>query len=289
VAPRPFWKGYLRLSLVSCPIQLFPATSEREKIRFHQINKKTGHRIKYSKLDAQTGEQVDPKDIVMGYEIAKGQYIEVTEDELEAVTIEGSHTIEIEQFVPRNDINDLYLNHPYYVTPDREIGRQAYVVIREAMKKEGMVALGRVILTTREHVIAIEPHGQGLLGITLRYPYEIRKGADYFGDLQDERVPKEMLDLATHIVATRSRHFRPEKFEDRYERALRELIKRKQRGEKIVKPRERPSAKVIDLMEALRQTAAAGRGPARKHPQQASAEDKRGRARRINAQARKAS
>jgi DNA end-binding protein Ku len=289
MAPRPFWKGYLRLSLVSCPIQLFPATSEREKIRFHQINKKTGHRIKYSKLDAQTGEQVDPKDIVMGYEIAKGQYIQVTEDELEAVTIEGSHTIEIEQFVPRNDINDLYLNHPYYVTPDREIGRQAYVVIREAMKKEGMVALGRVILTTREHVIAIEPHGQGLLGITLRYPYEIRKGADYFGDLQDERVPKEMLDLARHIVATRSGHFRPEKFEDRYERALRELIKRKQRGEKIVKPREQPSAKVIDLMEALRQTAAAGRGPARKHPQQASAEDKRGRARRINAQARKAS
>jgi DNA end-binding protein Ku len=175
------------------------------------------------------------------------------------------------------------------MTPDGEIGRQAYLVIREAMRKEGMVALGRVILTTREHVIAIEPHGQGLLGITLRYPYEIRKEADYFGDLQDERVPKEMLDLATHIVATRSGHFRPEKFEDRYERALRELIKRKQRGEQIVKPRERPSAKVIDLMEALRQTAAARRGPARKHPQQASAEDKRGRARRTNAQARKAS
>jgi DNA end-binding protein Ku len=289
MAPRPFWKGYLRLSLVSCPIQLFPATLEREKVRFHQINKRTGHRIKYCKLDAQTGEQVDPEDIVMGYEIAKGRYIEVTENELEAVTIEGSHIIEIEQFVRRNDINDLYLNHPYYMTPDGEIGRQAYVVIREAMEKEGMVALGRVILTTREHVIAIEPHGQGLLGITLRYPYEIRKGADYFGDLQDERVPKEMLDLATHIVATRSGHFRPEKFEDRYELALRELIKRKQRGEKIVKPRERPSAKVIDLMEALRQTAAAGRGPARRHPQQASAEDKRGRARRTNAQARKAS
>jgi DNA end-binding protein Ku len=288
MAPRPFWKGYLRLSLVSCPIQLFPATSEREKVRFHQVNKRTGHRIKYCKLDAQTGEEVDPEDIVMGYEIAKGRYIEVTENELEAVTIEGSHIIEIEQFVRRNDINDLYLNHPYYMTPDGEIGRQAYVVIREAMKKEGMVALGRVILTTREHLIAIEPHGQGLLGITLRYHYEIRKGADYFGDLQDERVPKEMLDLATHIVATRSGHFRPGKFEDRYELALRELIKRKQRGEKIVKPRERPSAKVIDLMEALRQTAAAGRGPARKHPQQASAEDKRGRARRINAQARKA-
>src|ERR1700730_11288895 len=240
MAPRAYWKGYLRLSLVTCPIQLFPAISEREKIRFHQINKKTGHRIKYCKLDAETGEPVDAEDIVMGYEIHKGQYVKLTEDELEAVAIEGTHTIEIDQFVPRNEIDDLYLNHPYYMTPDREIGRQAYVVIREAMKKEGMVALGRAILTTREHVIAIEPHGQGLLGITLRYPYEIRKEEDYFGDLQDERVPKGMLDLATHIVTTRSGHFHPEKFEDHYERALRELIKRKQRGEKIAKPRERP-------------------------------------------------
>jgi DNA end-binding protein Ku len=289
MAPRPFWKGFLRLSLVSCPIQLFPATSEREKVRFHQINKKTGHRIKYCKLDVQTGEQVDPKDIVMGYEVAKGQYIEVAQDELEAVAIESRHTIEIEQFVPRNDIDDLYLNHPYYLTPDGEIGRRAYVVLHEAIKKEGRVALGRVILTTREHVIAIEPHGKGLLGITLRYPYEIRKEADYFGDLRDERIAKETLDLATHIVAMRSGHFRPEKFEDRYEHALRELIKRKQRGEKIAKPRERPSAKVIDLMKALRQSAAVERGAARRHPRHASAEDKRRGARRSNAQARKAS
>jgi DNA end-binding protein Ku len=288
MAPRPFWKGYLRLSLVSCPIQLFPATSERQKVRFHQINKKTGHRIKYCKLDAKTGEQVDPEDIVTGYEIAKGQYIELTKDELEAVTVEGNHTIEIEQFVPRNDIEDLYLNNPYYLTPDGEIGRQAYVVLREAMKKERMIALGRVILTTREHVIAIEPHGKGLLGITLRYPYEIRQEANYFGDLKDERMPKELLDLATHIVATRSGHFQPEKFEDRYEQALRELIKRKQRGEKIAKPKERPSAKVIDLMEALRQSAA-GRGDARTHPRHTSGEDKRGLARRSNAQVPKAS
>jgi DNA end-binding protein Ku len=157
----------------------------------------------------------------MGYEVAKGQYIDVTQDELEAVAIESRHTIEIEQFVPRSDIDDLYLNHPYYLTPDGEIGRRAYVVLHEAIKKEGRVALGRVILTTREHVIAIEPHGKGLLGITLRYPYEIRKEADYFGDLRDERIAKETLDLATHIVAMRSGHFRPEKFEDRYEHALR--------------------------------------------------------------------
>ena len=289
MAPRPFWKGYLRLSLVSCPIQLFPATSEREKIRFHQINKKTGHRIKYCKLDAQTGEQVAPEDIVMGYEIAKGQYVEVTEDELEAAAIEGSHTIEIEQFVPRSDIADLYLNHPYYITPDGEVGREAYAVIRETIRKEGVVALGRVILTTREHVVAIEAHGKGLLGITLRYPYEIRNEADYFGDLRDARVPKEMLDLAAHIVATRFGRFHPEKFEDRYEHALRELIKRKQRGEKIAKPSKRPAAKVIDLMEALRQSAAVGRGAARRPLEHASAEHKRGRARRSTAQARKAS
>jgi DNA end-binding protein Ku len=209
---------------------------------------------------------VDPKDIVMGYEIAKGQYIEVTEDELEAVAMESSHTIEIDQFVPRNEIDDLYLNRPYCMTPAAEIGEQAYAVIREAIRKQGMAALGRVILTTREDPRACHcdrAARQGPLGLTLCYPYEIRKEADYFGDLPDERVPKEMLDLAMHIVATKAGHFHPEKFEDHYERALRELIKRKQRGEKIEKPRERPSAKVIDLMEALRQSAAAGRGAPR--------------------------
>jgi DNA end-binding protein Ku len=289
MAARDYWKGYLRLSLVSCPIQLFPATSEREKIRFHQINKKTGHRIKYCKVDTETGDQVDAEDIVMGYEIGKGKYIEVTEDELEAVAIEGTHTIEIDQFVPRDEIDVLYLNHPYYVTPDGEIGRQAYAVIREALKKESMVALGRVILTTREHVIAIGPRGKGLLGVTLRYPYEIRKGADYFGDLPNERVPKEMVDLATHIVMTKAGHFHPEQFEDHYEHALRELIQRKQRGEKIERPKERPSAKVLDLMEALRQSAAAGRGPSRRPPQKVPAEHPRASARRSTTRARKAS
>jgi DNA end-binding protein Ku len=264
VAPRANWKGYLRLSLVSCPIQLFPAASERQKIRFHQINKKTGNRIKYCKLDAVTGEQVDDEDIVMGYEVRKGEYVEVTEAELEAVAIEGAHTIEIDQFVPRNEIDDLYLSNPYYIKPDGEVGRQAYAVIREAIKKEGMVALGRVIFTTREHVIAIEPRGKGLLGVTLRYPYEIRKDEEYFGELPDERVPKEMLDLAIHIVKTKAGHFQPERFEDHYERALEDLIRRKQRGERIERASEPAAAKVIDLMEALRQSAARERGSKRR-------------------------
>jgi DNA end-binding protein Ku len=257
MAPRAYWKGYLRLSLVSCPIRLFPATSEREKIRFHQINKKTGNRIKYCKLDAKTGEEVEAENIVMGYEVSKGHYVEITKDELEAIAIESTHTIEIDQFVLRNEIDDLYLNIPYYITPDGEVGRQAYIVIRDAMKKEGVVALGRVIITTREHVIAIEPRDNGLLGVTLRYPYEIRKEQDYFGDLADEKVPKQMLELATHIIATKAGQFQPEKFEDHYERALGELVKKKQRGEKIAKPKERTSTKVTSLMEALRQSAAA--------------------------------
>jgi DNA end-binding protein Ku len=185
-----------------------------------------------------TGGQVNDDDIVMGYEVSKGKYIEITEEELEAVAIEGRHTIEIDQFIPRTEIDDLYLNNPYYITPNGEVGQQAYAVIREAIKKEGMVALGRVIFTTREHVIALEPHGRGLLAVTLRYPYEVRREEDYFGDLPDERVPKEMLDLAMHIVETKAGHFHPENFEDHYERALKELIAKKQRGEKIEKPRQ---------------------------------------------------
>lgn len=287
MAPRAYWKGYLRVSLVSCPIQLFPAISDREKIRFHLINKKTGHRIKYCKLDAETGRQVDPQDVVMGYEAGRGQYVALTEDELKTIEIEGTHTIEIDQFVPRNEIDDLYLSRPYYMTPAGEIGRQAYVVIREAIRKEGMVALGRVVLTTREHVIAIEPRGKGLVGVTLRYPYEIRNEREYFGDLPDERVPREMLALARKILAMKAGHFHPEQFEDHYERALRALIKRKQRGEKIDKPTERPSAEVIDLMDAFRQSAAGGRSPP-SHHQRVTKGHKRPPAKRSSVRGRKA-
>ena len=172
---------------MSCPIQLFPATSEREKIQFHQINKNTGNRIKYRKIDAVTGEQVNDDDIVMGYEVSNAKYIEITEEELEAVAIEGRHTIEIDQFIPRTEIDDLYLNNPYYITPNGEVGQQAYTVNSRGDQEEGMVALGRVIFTTREHVIALEPHGRGLLAMTLRYPYEVRREEDYFGDLPDVR------------------------------------------------------------------------------------------------------
>jgi DNA end-binding protein Ku len=289
MAPRAYWKGYLKLSLVSCPIQVFPAISEREKIKFHQINRKTGNRIKYCKLDAVTGKPVSDEDIVKGYEVGKGRYVEITDDELETVAIESTHTIEVDQFVPRSEIDELYWNIPYYIAPEGEVGRQAFAVIREAIKKKGMVALGHVVFTTREHVIAIEPRGKGMLGVTLRYSYEIRKEADYFGDIPDEKVSRDMVDLAIHIVETKAGHFEPEKFEDHYENALKELIKKKQRGEKIEKPKERPPAQIVNLMDALRQSAAAEPDGAGSHPRRAATHHQRTSTNRSNTRARKVS
>src|SRR5437667_5490925 len=228
VAPRAYWKGYLKLSLVSCPVALFPASSEREKISFHQISKKTGNRIKYRKVDAETGDEVDSADIVKGYEVGKGEYIEIDPEELEAIAIESKRTIEIDEFVPKKEIDELYLNNPYYIVPDGEVGQQAFAVIREAIRKEGMVALGRVVFTSREHIIALEPRGKGIMGITPRHPYEVRKEQQYFDEIEDEKIPKDMLELATHIVETKSGHFNPDKFEDHYENALKDLLKKKQ-------------------------------------------------------------
>src|SRR5213592_1748189 len=273
VAPRAYWKGYLKLSLVSCPVALFPASSEREKISFHQIHKKTGNRIKYRKVDAETEDEVDASDIVKGYEVGKGEYIELEPEELEAVAIESTRTIEIDEFVPKKEIDELYLNNPYYVVPDGEVGQQAFAVIREAIRNEGMVALGRVVFTSREHVTALEPRGKGLLGVTLRYPYEIRKEDQYFDEIEDEKVPKDMLELASHIVETKSGHFNPDKFEDHYEEALKELLKKKQSGEKIEVPKQREPAKVVSLMDALRRSVDTERvGGARRKPSRSSAQ-----------------
>jgi DNA end-binding protein Ku len=255
MAPRAYWKGYLRLSLVSCPIQLFPATSEREKIRFHQLNRETGNRVRYRKVDESTGDEVEQSDIVKGYEVDKGSYIELTSDELEAAAIESTRMIDIDQFVAEKEIDELYIANPYYIVPDGEVGAQAFAVIREAIKQEGMVALARVVFTSREHVIALKPRAKGLVGFTVRYPYEVRKEDEYFDEIPDEKVTKDMLDLARHIVESKTGHFHPDKFEDHYENALKDLLKKKQHGEKIVAAKGREPAKIINLMDALKRSA----------------------------------
>jgi len=254
LAARPYWKGHLRLSVVSCPIQLFPATGEREKISFHQINKATGHRIRYRKVDEVTGEEVASDQIIKGYEIAKGQYVEITDEELEAITLESTKTIEIDEFVPRNEIDDLYAIRPYYIAPDGKVGQDAFVVIRKIIEQMKMVAIGRVVLTSREHVIAMEPRGKGIMGTLLRYPYEIRDEHEYFDQIPDLKLGKDMMDLAKHIVETKSGHFEPEKFEDHYEAALKELIEKKIKGIELEVPEARAPVTVINLMDALRRS-----------------------------------
>jgi DNA end-binding protein Ku len=257
MAPRAYWKGYLRLSLVSCPVQIFPATTESDKISFNQLNKETGNRVRYRKVDEGTGEEVSPENIVKAYQIAKGQYLEVTDDELDAIAIDSTRTIDIDQFVPKNEIDDLYYVRPYYIAPEGHVGEEAFVVIRNAIEQMNMIALGRVVLTSREHVIALEPRGKGLMGTLLRYPYEVRSENDYFEDIPDLRIAKDMIDLAKHIVESKAGHFHPEQFTDHYETALKDLIDKKSKGVKIAPRAERPSAPVIDLMEALRRSASA--------------------------------
>ena len=254
MAPRANWKGFLRLSLVTCPVALYPATSESEKISFNQLNKQTGHRIKYLKVDADTGDEVPNEDIVKGYEVEKGQYIEVTKEELEEVALESTRTIEIDEFVNRSDIDPRYLIRPYYLRPDGKVGHDAFAVIRETIRGMEKVAIGRVVLTNREHIIALEAQDKGLIGTLLRYPYEVRDPAEYFAEIQDVKITKDMLDLAKHIVTQKTGRFDPEKFEDHYETALVDLINQKRAG-KVIRPAERPRGEnVVDLMEALRRS-----------------------------------
>jgi DNA end-binding protein Ku len=270
MAPRANWKGFLRLSLVTCPIALFPATSESEKVSFNQINKKTGHRIRYVKVDADTGEEVANEDIAKGYKVDTDSYLEITKDELENIALESTRTIDIDQFVPRVEIDDLYIVRPYYIVPDGKVGHDAYAVIRNTIEATGKVALARVVLTNREQVIVIQARDKGLMGMLLRYPYEVRDAADYFDDIKDVKITKDMLDLAKHIVDQKSGHFDPEKFEDHYEKALNELLTKKQKGQPIAAAKRPQGSNVVDLMDALRQSlkpdSKASKAPAKKSP-----------------------
>jgi DNA end-binding protein Ku len=255
MAPRANWKGFLRLSLVTCPVALFPATSDSEKISFNQINRNTGHRIKYMKVDADTGEEVSSEDIMKGYKVDADTYIEISKDELDNIALESTRTIEIDQFVPKSEIDELYLVRPYYIVPDGKVGHDAYAVIRETIRSLDKVALARVVLTNREHVIALEARDNGLMGMLLRYPYEVRNSAEYFDDIQDVKITKDMLDLAKHIVQQKSGHFDPTKFEDHYEAALTELINKKRNGERITSVSKPVSSdNVISLMDALKRS-----------------------------------
>jgi DNA end-binding protein Ku len=260
MAPRANWKGYLKLSLVSCSVALFPATSTSERVRFNIINRETGNRVRYEVVDSESGEEVPQEDRVKGYKIGKDDYVLLEEDELDDVALESTHTIDIESFVPRKEVDEIYLDESYYLTPNDEVGIEAFAVIRDAMKEKGLVGLARVVLYRRERLLMLEPRGKGITGTLLRYRNEVRDEADYFDDVPTVKVPKDMLQLAEHILETKTAKFDPSKFEDRYETALKKLISAKQSGKKPPSAPAPEPTNVINLMDALRKSVKAEGG-----------------------------
>lgn len=263
MAPRANWKGYLKLSLVSCEIALYPASSASERVRFNRINRQTGNRLKQLLVDAGTDEPVDRHDQVKGYQVAKNSYVQVEDDELDAIKIESTHTIDVESFVKSEEVDKRYLDAPYYIAPEGKVGLEAFTVIRDAMRDKGRAGLGRVVISRRERMVLLEPFENGILATLLRYPYEVRGHEAYFEDIPDVDIPEEMRDLAAHIVERKAAKFDPSTFEDRYENAVVELLKSKEAGRPATPIPEAPRpSNVINLMDALRQSIAAEKGGA---------------------------
>jgi DNA end-binding protein Ku len=262
--PRATWNGFLRLSLVSCPIYLTPATSEARNIRLHQLNPETGNRVKQQLVDSETEEPIERADVVQGYEYERHQYVVIPEDELQALRIESSQTVDLDRFVKRDEIDPLYLDAPYYVYPDGKIAIETFRVIGEAMAETGRVGIGRIVLSSRERMVLVEPHGGGMLMRTLRSADEVRQPE--FGKADGDADP-DMVTVAKTIIERRAGEFDPEEFRDRYQDALRELVESKAAGKTPARKRIAEQPQVIDLMEALKRSLAESGGdkkPARK-------------------------
>ncbi len=260
MAPRPNWKGYLKLSLVSCSVALYSATTTSERIRFNILNKKTGNRVRNLVIDSETEEPVEQEDRVKGYQFEKGQYVQVEDDELDEVALESTHTIDIESFVPREEVDEIYLDESYYIVPNDKVAYEAFAVIRDAMEKEDLVGVARVVLYRRERILMLQPRGKGLMATALRYNNEVRAEDSYFDEIPSVKVPGDMLDLATHILKSKKAKFDPDKFEDRYETALSALIRAKQAGKPAPKASEPKPSNVVNLMDALRKSVNAEKG-----------------------------
>jgi DNA end-binding protein Ku len=264
--PRSSWKGYLKLSLVSCAVALYNASSASERVSFNNLNRKTGNRLKQNLVDSVSGEPVDTADRVKGYQVAKGQYVMVEDTEIEALKIESTRTIEIETFVPAAEIDQIYVDSPYYLAPDDKVAEEAFAVIREAMTRKKMVGIGRIVLARRERMLMLQPRDKGMLATTLRYPYEVRAGGEIFDEISDVKLPGEMLDIAQEIISRMSGHFEPETFTDRYEEAVVAMLKAKQAGQTFTVPEAAAPGNVVNIMDALKKSleAAGGEGAVRR-------------------------
>jgi DNA end-binding protein Ku len=259
---RSSWKGYLKLSLVSCAVALYNATSASERVSFNTLNRKTGNRLKQHMVDSVTEEPVDTADRVKGYQVSKGQYVMVEDEDLEALKIESTKLIEIESFVPESEIDEIYLDGPYYLAPDDKVAEEAFAVIRDAMAAKKVVGIGRIVLQRRERMLMLAPRNKGIMATTLRYPYEVRQDAEYFSDISDIKLPEDMMGIAEVIIERKSGHFQPDKFSDRYEEAVVSMLRAKQAGQ-VFTVQETPNpSKVVNIMDALKRSLEAEGGKA---------------------------
>lgn len=262
---RPFWRGHLKLSLVSCPVALHSAITDRNDIHLNFINPDTGNRIRNQVIDAETEEVLARDELVRGYQFAKDRYVTISEEELAELKIESSSTMEVEKFVPTEEIPAVFFDKVYYIVPDGEAGIEAFVVIRDAMDKAGMFAISRVVLARKERVIAMKPRGKGIIGYSLREADDIKPEKEYFKDIDSPRVDKDMLEIAMRLVKQKSGSFDPAEYEDRYERRMRDLINAKLEGVELEPLAAAEEPKVVDLMEALKRSLEDGKGrPSRK-------------------------
>jgi len=264
MAARPSWQGHLKLSLVTCPISLYNAISPRGEVHFNLLNPKTGNRIRMVTIDAGTEEPLERKELVKGFEIAKGEYVQVTQEEIDSVRLESTKTIDIEGFVPLEDIDRLYWDNPYYMVPDGKMAAEPFTVIREAMERSGQVALGRLVMSQRERLVALEPRDKGIVATTLRSYQEVREMKDFFHDIPSVKPDRDMIAIAEKIISQKEEDFDASKFDDRYEDALKALIEEKRKGHKITRPKEPEPSNVINLMDALKKSLSSSNGGGKK-------------------------
>jgi len=260
VAPRANWKGFLKLGELSCPVALYTAASQSDRIAFHTINRATGHRVRRQLVDQETGKPVEHDDQVKGYEVGQGEYVMLEPDEIAAAIPESDKTLAIETFIACHDIDDVYFDRPYYLAPTDPVAVDAFALIREGMRKQKVAALARTVLFRRVRTVLIRAHGRGMIATTLNFDYEVRAADEAFDGLPKRTIEGEMLDLAKHIIETKRGEFGPGKFDDRYESALADLVKAKLEGRKLPKPKAMEPTKSGDLMEALRRSAATATG-----------------------------
>ena len=256
MAYRPTWQGHLKLSLVTCPVALYTATNSGGDVHFHLINPETNNRIKMITTDPDTG-PVERSELVKGYEVSKGKYVILTDEDIKSVRLQSTKTIDIERFVPESEIDRIYWDNPYFLAPDGDMAQEAFTVIRAAMEKSGQIALGRIVIATRERILALEPRGKGILAYTIRSDAEVRKPDEIFDAIADVKPDPEMISIAEKIIDQREGPFDPSRFVDRYEEALKKLVADKQKGRKITEVDEGETDNVVDLMAALRASLAA--------------------------------